>query len=354
MGIQSLIEQTPAWLSGEGEYPELVISSRARLARNLRAFHFPSQLDEDERQRVLEIVRDRIRMIPLFQDATFVAVRDLSELDRQFLIERHLMTRDLLKYADTAGLIYTEDEMISVLINEEDHLRIQVMASGLALREVFQRVLDIDRKLGLLWPYAFHPEFGYLTSCPTNTGLGLRLSILAHLPGIVLTKHVDPLLKTLVKRRVGIRGLYGEGSDFYGNIFQIYTQETLGVTEEELLERFQATVDEILESERKARKILTGKLKDVLMDRIERARATLEHARLISFDETAQLVSFLRLAVGLGYYLDLKIRTLNELLLFSQPAHIQKLFGQDLDPRERDQKRASYIRAKLQAEAHES
>lgn len=350
MDINELIEKTPAWLSGDGDYPELVISSRARLARNIKTYKFPPRMSKDDRQRLLQEVFTHISAIPILSNAKKIKISELPELDRQFLIERHLVSRDLLTSSDSGGVIFNDSETVSVVVNEEDHIRIQVIAPGFALRSVLDTISELDYQIGLIFPYAFDSEFGYLTSCPTNTGLGLRFSVLLHLPAIVLTKNIEPLVKFLIKEKVGLRGLYGEGSDFYGNLFQVYTQLGLGVSEHDLLQRFTDTVHEIIQMEKDARKTLTEKMSDILEDRIARARATLENANLLSFSETAQLTSFLRLAVGLGKYLDIRIRTLNELLLFSQPAHIQKLFGQDLDQKERDKMRARYARTKLHSE----
>ncbi len=347
--IRELVEQVPAWLRTTGEYPEIVLSSRARLARNLRPFRFALKATDQDREEIRTFVLDRLRLHPHLAALHQLELEGLGEAERRVLVERHLVTRDLLKHPDYALVLYEPDESVALLVNEEDHLRVQVLANGLALSTVARRILDLGEILGLLLPLAYREEFGYLTSCPTNTGLGLRFSVLMHLPGLVLAKRLPELVKLLARARLSIRGLYGEGSDIVGNIFQISTTRNLGITEEELLAHFQDTVRQIIQMEQEARQHLEQETPDLVEDRIHRARALLENARLISFEETARLVSALRLGVGLGRIFDVKLQTLNELLFFAQPGHLQVLFGHDMDPQERDRRRAAYIRTKLQS-----
>ncbi len=348
--IRQQVETLPAWLQTTGDYPEIVLSSRARLARNLQPYRFARRASSEDRAKVRALVEERLQLFPGFEELRSLEVDPLDSLARQVLVERHLLTRDALKQPEHTLVFYTPDESLAILVNEEDHLRVQVLANGLALETVSQRIQEVGEILGLLLPLAYHPEFGYLTSCPTNTGLGLRLSVLMHLPGLVLAKRLPDLVKLLAKHRNSVRGLYGEGSEIVGNLFQISTTQNLGLSEQDLLARFQETVQEIIQLEQEARQHLEEASPTLLEDRIHRARALLEHARLISFEETARLVSALRLGVGLGRIFDIKIQTLNEILLYAQPAHLQVLFGHDMDPQERDLRRATYIRTKLQAE----
>ncbi len=351
--IRKQVEQIPAWLQTTGEYPEIVLSSRARLARNLSPFRFSAKATPEDREEVRNFVLERLRLYPEFDRLHVLEVQTLSDLARQVLVERHLLTRDALKHPEHTVVLYEADESLALLINEEDHLRVQVLANGLALSTVAQRIQRLGEILGLLLPLAYHPEFGYLTSCPTNTGLGLRFSVLMHLPGLVLSKRLTDLVKLLARTRNSIRGLYGEGSEILGNLFQISTTQNLGLSEEELLLTFQDTVHEIIRLEQEARQQLEQESPELLDDRIQRARALLENARLISFEETARLTSALRLGVGLGRIYDVRIQTLNEILLYAQPGHLQVLFGHDMEPRERDLRRATYIRTKLQTEGSE-
>ncbi len=348
--IQRQVEQVPAWLKTTGEFPEIVLSSRARLARNLRTFKFALKASDAEREEIRTFVIERLRLYPRFEALQRVEITELDDLARQVMVERHLVTQDLLKRPEHALVLFDPNETLALLVNEEDHLRLQVLANGLALEQVFHRAQELHQVLALLFPLAYHEEFGYLTSCPTNTGLGLRLSVLMHLPGLVLSKRLSDLVKLLARSKTSIRGLYGEGSEILGNVFQISTTRNLGLSETELLEAFQATVHEIIRLEQEARQHLEQEVPELLEDQIRRARAILENARLISFEETARWVSALRLGVGLGRVFDVKLQTLNEVLFFSQPGHLQMLFGhQDLSPRERDFRRAAYIRTKLQA-----
>jgi protein arginine kinase len=349
MELNQLIERTPLWLSGEGEMPELVLSSRARIARNLESHPFSYKMKPEERKALLDEIMWALRETPYFKDAVFLDIGDLGEEDRLFLIERHLFSVPFWGDGKGSGIILTADETLSVVINEEDHLRIQVLSPGLSLRPAFERILEVDEVIGQILEYAYRENFGYLTSCPTNTGTGLRLSVLIHLPGVVYAKQLDSLFKNLKKVKVSVRGLYGEGSEVQGNIFQISSVLSLGISEEETYKSFKEIVDVTIDFERKAREILMQNMRSHLEDKIYRSLALLKNARLLTFKETAEYTSAVRLGVGLGFFLDIKIKTLNELLLFSQPVHLQKLFGKEMDPTERDQKRAFYVKTKLEA-----
>ncbi|HDM90599.1 MAG TPA: ATP--guanido phosphotransferase, partial [candidate division WOR-3 bacterium] len=274
----------------------------------------------------------------------------LSDLDRVFLAERHMISLDLLADGEGKVVIISRDETLSLMINEEDHIRLQAFAPGLNLEEVFEKVLRVEEKLGEMLNYAYRQTYGILTSCTTNTGTGLRLSVLLHLADIVYSKQLEGLFRNLAKVKVSVRGLYGEGTNVEGNVFQISSLLSLGVSERETLESFRDVVEITLDFEKKSREILLENMKEALEDKIQRSLAILSSARLLSFKETAEYVSAVRLGIGIGKIFDIKVRTLNELLLFSQPAHLQKLFGKEMGPRERDEKRASYVRTKLKAE----
>jgi len=347
IGIDNLIERSPYWLSGEGNLPELVLSSRVRLARNLEAYPFPRRCSKEDKLKIKEEISSAVRQLRLMKDAILLDISSLSELDKKFLIERHLVSLDLARNGEGGGVLVTPDEVLSIAINEEDHLRIQAITPGLSLDDALERAVTLDEEMGKLLDYAYSKRFGFLTSCPTNTGTGLRFSALLHLPGIVYTKQVDEFLNTLKKVRITVRGLYGEGSKVLGNIFQVSSAISLGISEEETLKSFMEVVNLTVEFEKKARSLLMEKMRSVMEDRIYRSYALLENAKLLSFDETAEYTSAVRLGVGIGVFLDMKVKTLNELLLFSQPAHIQKIFGKSMSSTERDEKRASYARTKL-------
>ncbi len=348
--MRELVERTPQWLSGEGKYPEMVISSRARIARNLADFPFNERMTNQDRWKVLDLVKEAAFSLPEFENACYFEIEKLSDIDKAFLAERHLISLDMLKDGMGRAVIISRDQDISLMINEEDHIRLQVFAPGLNLKETYEKILKIDEKLGRILKFAYSPRYGFLTSCPTNTGTGLRFSVLLHLAGIVYAKQVEALLRNLRKVRVSVRGLYGEGTTVEGNIFQLSSLLSLGVSEEEILKGFEEVVNITLDLERKAREILMENMRELLEDKIQRSLAILSSARLLSFRETAECVSAIRLGIGVGSIYDIKIRTLNELLLFAQPAHLQKLFGKEMEAKERDVKRASYVKTKLKAE----
>jgi protein arginine kinase len=344
-----MVEQAPEWLSGGGELPELVISSRARIARNLAGHRFGTRADESEKAVIGSELKEVMGGLKPFKDAAILDVSGMSELDRSFVLERHLASITLLSNGQASSIVVTQREQRSAMLNEEDHLRLQVIRPGLSLEEVCSEVLGITDALGKRVEFAYRESVGYLTACPSNVGTGLRLSVLLHLPGIVYSRDVETLLTELTQSNIVVRGLYGEGSNIQGNIFQVSSRISLGVTEEEILKGFGDAVTRILEHEKRARDRLMEDSKVVVEDKIHRSLALLESARILSFKEAAEFASAVRLGVGLGLLLDYKIRTLNELLLFAQPAHIQKLFSKKMEQRERDEKRAAYIKTKLKA-----
>ncbi len=345
--LENLIEKPPFWLSGTGKFPEMVLSTRVRIARNLRKFPFNVKSSPAEREEVRSIVKDVLDNLGLIESPVFLKMEELSELDRKFLIERHLATFDLINDPEGRGVYFSADETVNIMINEEDHIRISVILPGYSPDEAFKRALMIEEKLGQVLDFAFMEPFGFLTSCPTNTGLGIRLSVLMHIPGVIINKQLKSLAENLSMVRATIRGLYGEGSDIIGNIFQISSTLTLGVSEEEVLERFKEVINSVIELEKEAREEIFKKLKDIIEDRTSRALAILQNAKLLNFKEAAEHFSALRLGLAYGLILDYSVKTLNELLFYSQPVHIQKLIGKELSPTERDKFRASYVKTKL-------
>lgn len=344
--IERLKNQTPTWLSADGPYPETIVSTRVRIARNLESFLFPPAATESTVQEVWETTQRVLRGI--LPDAIFTEIITLSDLERAFLVERKLASPDLIRrLAPGVGCAFSTDETLSILINEEDHLRIQVFAPALRLNDAFNKAIELDRKIGGQLEYAFLGDFGFLTTSLTNTGLGLRISVLAHLPGIVLTRKVEEFVQIVQKSGLSVRGLYGEWSQARGNLFQVSTAQTLNISEEDLLERFRLSVVKILKLEKKARDELWKDYRVVLEDKVYRSLAILKNARTLSFEEAAIHLSFLRLGVGLGILMDLPLPVLNEILFFSQVGHIQMLMGEG-GRDEQDIHRAMYIRTKLQ------
>lgn len=343
-----------AWLDGSGEHPSIVLSSRVRLARNVVGYAFPPRARDGERLRLLAQVRDTARHVPMLSGGVLVRIDELPEPERQLLHERHLVSKELAgleaqhPLRSGAALWVTDD--VSVMINEEDHLRLQALRSGFAVDAAFAAVTRLEREMGVELPYAYHDEFGFLTACPTNVGTGLRASVLIHLPGLVLTKEIGKVLASLQQMGLTYRGLYGEGSEVVGNFFQVSNQTTLGRTEEELCELLARVIRFVVEKEEEARRVLVRDAGYIIEDKLWRAFGTLRYARSLSFDEAMNYLSGVRLAAGLRLIPGLSVYTLNKLLIFSQAAHLAAREGRTLSEGEADVARARYIRGVLAAE----
>ena len=344
-----------AWLDASGPRSDVVLSTRIRLARNLQGQAFSQRARDDDRLAVLERVEDAAREIPILGDAVQFRLDRLERTDRQLLHERHLVSKELAglerdgRPRPGAALLVTSGA--GVMVNEEDHLRLQSMRSGFALEEAYSEIEALDVELGRLLPFAFHREFGYLTSCPTNAGTGLRASVLIHLPGLVLTKEIGKVLQGLAQVGLTFRGLYGEGSEVVGNFFQLSNQTTLGKSETELLEHLAKIVGQVIEYEEQARELLLQKAPNEVADKVWRAFGLLKHARSVTFEETMNLLSGVWLGAGLNLIPDVRVYTLNKLLIFTQPAHLASLEGRPTSDPELATIRATYVRRLLAAEA---
>lgn len=347
MEINELVQKCGQWLRGTGPESDIVISSRARLARNLAEFPFVRRANSEERSQIIKSVRKKIEGIQQWNDVFFVRVDSLSELDRQFLVERQLMSLELAEGSGERGVAIHESERFSVMVNEEDHLRIQVMCSGLDVHEAWQQINVIDDTLQQQLNYAFHEQFGYLTACPTNVGTGLRISVMLHLPGLVVTREIEKVFRSLQKINVTVRGLYGEGSQFMGDFYQVSNQVTLGRSEEELVQTVSEVVPRIIEYERKARQFLLKESEQDLHDDVSRAYGILSTAKKISSEETLHYLSKVRMGVNLGLIRTVDIPTINRLFVQTQPAHLQKLCGHELSVSERNVERANYLQTHL-------
>lgn len=343
------------WLSASGEHAGIVLSSRIRLARNIAGYAFPMRAREGERLRVLHHVRDAAARIPSLRDAAFVRVDECSPQERLLLHERHLVSRELAGLDQAAatpgaGAVLVAGES-GVMVNEEDHLRLQVFRSGFDVGGALREAERIDRELGAEVPYAWHQEFGFLTACPTNTGTGMRASVLIHLPALVLTQEIGKVLQGLQHMGLTYRGLYGEGSDVLGNFFQISNQTTLGRGEDELADQLVRVVRRVIEREEEARRVLLRDAGYIIEDKLWRAYGTLRHARNLPADEAMNLLSGVRLAAGLNLLSGLSVYTLNKLLIFSQSAHLAHAAGRVLTEGEANLARAKYVRTVLATEA---
>ena len=343
------------WLDASGEHAGVVLSTRIRLARNLQGHAFGPRARVNDREAVLEQIRRAMDKVELLTGSTLLALPDLDHRSRGMLLERRLASRELLGDVKvgpsraTAVLLAAQDPL-SVMVNEEDHLRLQGLVSGLRLKEAWDRVDRLDEELGQELPFAYHHEFGFLTSCPTNVGSGLRASVLVHLPGLVLTKEIGKVLQGLGQVGLTFRGLYGEGSEVVGNFFQLSNQTTLGKSEEELVEHLDKIVRQVIQYEDQARQVLLRDAPQVTEDKIWRAYGLLQYARSLPFEELMNLLSGIRLGVGLKLLPELRVYTLNKLMIFTQTAHLEQAAGRDLSPGECDAHRAAYVRSVLSKE----
>jgi len=345
--FDDLAEKCGEWLRGSGPESDIVISSRIRLARNLAEFPFIRKCSPTERKAIVKEVRAHLDAAKLSDSVDFVSVDRLSDLDRQFLMERQIISRELSENDGARGVILDLSERFSVMINEEDHLRIQVMQSGLDLDVAWGRINALDDKLESHLIYAFHERMGYLTACPTNVGTGLRVSVMVHLPALVITKQIEKVFRSLHKVNIAVRGLFGEGSQFSGDFYQISNQITLGKTEGQLIQQVTEIVPKLIEYERKARDFLVHESEQELQDDVSRALGILCTAKKISSEETMHYLSKVRMGVNLGLIEDIKIPTVNKLFIHTQPAHLQKIRGHKLSTSDRNIERANYLQQHL-------
>ncbi|PIW79925.1 MAG: protein arginine kinase [Candidatus Omnitrophica bacterium CG_4_8_14_3_um_filter_43_15] len=344
MKLDDLINQTSEWLRGTGPQSDIVISSRIRLARNISKLPFSHRALKAQSQQALKICRNAIESSDFMKGSIFMKIDELNSIDKQFLLERHLVSKELIAKSDSKAVVISEKEIISIMINEEDHLRIQVVQSGFNLSQAWQIIDKIDAELGSKIDFAFSHDLGFLTACPTNTGTGMRASVMLHLPALVITKQINRLLQTISKLGLTARGFYGEGTQASGNFFQISNQTTLGHTEFDVIDNIERMVRQIVTHEQNARKILNAQHKIEFQDRIYRALGTLKSAHIITSNETIELLSMVRLGMDMGFVKNIIMSKLNQLFIFTQPAHLQKLEGKALSPTERDVKRAEVIR----------
>lgn len=350
MSIRQIIEHAGEWLRGSGPQNDIVISSRIRLARNLAGFNFVGRANRRQRHEVLSVCQRHVVNKRIGDDILWVDLNESPELDRQLLVERHLISRQHAAAPDDIprGVAIDNDETFAIMINEEDHLRVQVLRSGMQLAEAYDQIDRIDDVLEENLDFAFSRRFGYLTACPTNVGTGIRVSVMLHLPALKLTGEIEKVRRAARDMHLAVRGFFGEGSEALGDLYQISNQTTLGKSEREILADFEhSVVPQIIAYEQQARQALLRQRGPQLDDKIWRAWGILTHARVIGTDEVLQLLSHLRLGVNLGRINTTDIRTINELFLLTQPAHLQRLTGVEMDPARRRAARAQLIRQRL-------
>jgi protein arginine kinase len=345
--LDQLARTSGEWLRGTGPESDIVISSRIRLARNLADFPFISRATAADRTEIERALRSKVAKLQLPQSLDYLDVSKLPGLDRQFLVERQLISREHAESEGARGVAISPQEQVSLMINEEDHLRIQVMHSGLDLDGAWKEINQIDDAIESHVTYAFSQKLGYLTACPTNVGTGVRVSVMLHLPALVITRQIEKVFRSLQKISLAVRGLYGEGSQAMGDFYQISNQITLGRTESDLVKQVGDVVPVIIDYERQARNFLIRESHETLHDRVSRAYGILRNAQTISSEETMHLLSHVRMGVNLGLIEDVAIRTVNQLFIYTQPAHLQKLRGSELDTADRNIERARFLRRHL-------
>lgn len=347
MELDSLTNTSGEWLRGTGPESDIVMSSRIRLARNLAQFPFPNRASDAVRGEIEDLLHAQLAERPAGKTLHYFRIDELEALDRQFLVERQLISRELSESHGPRGVALSSSENISLMVNEEDHLRMQVLRSGFALEECWSDIDAIDDAIEAEVSYAFSEQLGYLTACPTNVGTGIRVSVLLHLPALVMTKEIQKAFQALQKIGLAVRGLYGEGSQAMGDFYQVSNQSTLGKSEEEIISAVQDVIPHILSYERRVRNALVKENRRGLHDQVSRAYGNLKHAQTISSEETMHLLSSVRLGINLELIDDLSMASVNELFIHTQPAHLQKLRHERLESAERNVVRASYIRERL-------
>src|SRR5690625_3226441 len=341
-----------SWLRDQGPDSDIVLSSRIRLARNFSEAVFPLIAEKEELGKIKNFFKKEFADETFKEDVTFeyIPMEDLSTVEKSVLIEKHLISPLLTKNSSTSAVMISQNEKISVMINEEDHIRIQLYFPGLQLMNALKGAFEFDDWLEEKVNYAFDEKRGYVTSCPTNVGTGMRASGMMHLPALAMTKQLNRMVPAINQLGLVVRGIYGEGSETIGNLFQISNQVTLGRTEEDIIEDLQSVVHQLIEHERQARKRMMERSGTKLEDRIYRSLGTLEYSRIIESKEAARCLSNVRLGIDLGIIKHISRNILNELMVLTQPGFLQHYAKKTLKANERDILRASLIRARLQLE----
>ncbi len=345
--FEEMAKNPTSWLSGQGEESMVVLSTRVRLARNISDCIYPSAADLETKDKVVTYFESAYAHSGRLSRGNFLKADELTRLDRDFLVERHLMSPTFMQDDGSCALYVSENEQVSIMVNEEDHFRIQALAPGLSPENALQMASEYDNEIGKFLQFDYDPDFGFLTACPTNVGTGMRVSVLIHLPGLVITKDIDKVISKISKMGVVVRGFYGEGTDVLGNLFQISNQTTLGVSEKEIMELVSGVARSIIEDEALARERLLKEAPDQISDKIWRAYGILKHARVLTSEEVMNLLSALRLGVAMHIIDLIDISLINDILLLSQPAHLQKYYAKEMNPDRRDFVRAEMAREKL-------
>lgn len=347
MAIRNILSKTSDWLGGDGPHHQIVVSSRVRLARNLRGVAFPGWAKKAEKVLTLEKIRSRVEELPEMVDAYSLSCQDLTALEKQVLVERHLISREHAAKGVGSAVVMNRKQNLSIMVNEEDHLRMQAIRSGLQLKAAFKAINKVDSELEEKLDFAFDPTLGFLTACPSNVGTGMRASAMVHLPGLVLSEQINQVISAVNKIGLAVRGLYGEGTEALGNLFQVSNQMTLGESEEQIVDRLQKVILQLIEHEQNARLTMLQHRSNTLLDNVGRAYGILKYSYSMSSKEALNLLSLAKLGCDLGFYPERWRVAVDELFMETQPAHLQKGSQQKLAAEERDTLRAQIIREKL-------
>ena len=347
MDLTSLKDRLVEWLKG-GPAGDVVLSSRVRLARNIEGYPFVGRASDQQRARIETLLSGVLSKLPAEPSLQYVRLSGLERLEVELLLERHLISTELAEVQWVRGVAFDRPERASVMVNEEDHLRIQFIRGGLRLAEAYEGADRLDDLIARRLPYAYSPRYGYLTACPTNVGTGMRASVMLHLPGIVMTQEMDKVIKAAHRERLAVRGLYGEGTHGAGDFYQISNQVTLGVSEEDIVSTVASAAGRLVELERAARKNLYDKHAEKFRSRIDHALALLRSASTLSSQEALNFLSQVRMGIEMDMLPDTPPEAVNDLFLLTLPAHLQTMEGRALDSAVRNELRASYVKSRLE------
>jgi protein arginine kinase len=348
MRFTTLLKHPAEWMTGTDADSAIVLTSRIRLARNVRDHPFPGWARKKERIEIMSELQPQIEALPEMKNAFSHQISELTSVQKQVLVERHLISREQAARSEGSAAVVNRDQTLSVMINEEDHLRLQSIRSGLHLREAYDLIAEVDQQLEKTLPYAFDHELGYLTACPTNVGTGLRASAMLHLPGLVIGDHMGQVIQAVGKLGLAVRGIFGEGTESLGHLFQISNQSTLGESEDDIINRLERVIRKVRDHERNARLKLIEDSPQMLADQIGRAYGLLRHAYVIDSKEALNHLSLIRLGGDMGCFPQEIIQLCDTLLMDIEPAHLQHIADRKLTPEERDVMRAEIIRDRLQ------
>lgn len=356
MSLEQFInEAISPWMNEEGPDNDIVLSSRIRLARNFAQVAFPTSQNNDELNRVLQFVEQEFskQSYKTFKNFEFIKMKDLQRIEKRVLVEKHLISPNLADNNEVGAVLISNNEQASIMVNEEDHIRLQVYYPGFELSKALESALELDDWIEERVQYAFDERRGYLTSCPTNVGTGLRASVMMHLPALTITKQMNQIIPEINKLGLVVRGIYGEGTEALGHLFQVSNQITLGKSEEDIVNDLISVVNQLIEGERRAREWIIQKLGVQLEDRIFRSYGVLAYSRVIESKEAAKCLSDVRLGIDLGLINNVSHSILNELMVLTQPGFLQQYAKKTLTPNERDVFRADLIRKRLQLEQND-